>query len=422
MNKEYTKKIIIKLCCQPRSLAFIIRHLKGVDPITAFAFLKELEEENIIRSQDEFWLIEQDAQKEISNFLNPDTQVYLKKYMGDFDFFKKPHPLDFEWRNTKRSVNYLTRLILKELHTSDEILILGMPTLFANMCNADIPQKFTIVEKNKAVTHTLKGLAQSNAKVIEADLFEIDPDQIGSFSTVVMDPPWYEPHFQQFVWIANRCLQLGGRLIISIPPINTRPGIDEERIKWFSYCQKQGLCIENLLAGELEYATPFFEWNASRQSGAETTPIWRKGDLAIFQKLLVAQIERPNHRSVQTEWTEVEINSCRIRIKINNDETSNLEETLEFKDLVPGQILPTVSSRDIRRDHANIWTSGNRIFFTNNPRKFYGYLQDYKESFPSNSKECELAFDFIKFICETENIEHNNYLEWIYYDMEKDNI
>jgi hypothetical protein len=36
--------------------------------------------------------------------------------------------------------------------------------------------------------------------------------------------------------------------------------------------------------------------------------------------------------------------------------------------LVDGDILPTMSRRDRRRRAANVWTSGNRIFRTDNPQ------------------------------------------------------
>lgn len=36
--------------------------------------------------------------------------------------------------------------------------------------------------------------------------------------------------------------------------------------------------------------------------------------------------------------------------------------------LIDGDILPTVSRRDLRRRAAQIWTSGNRIFGTDNPQ------------------------------------------------------
>ncbi len=421
MNKSYTEQLIKRLCSQPRSLNYLCQRLHGVDPISALDFLKELEKNDIVRcGDDELWLTEEKAHVTIGNFLLSDRQVYLRKYMGDFNFFKKPHPLDFEWRNTKTSVDYLSDLVLQSNHINDEILILGMPTLFANLCKRDISQAVTIVERNQGVVDSLKELAHDNCKVIVGDIFKLDSETVGMYATVVMDPPWYEPHFYQFIWLASRCIKLGGRLIISIPPFNTRPGIDKERIAWFTFCQQQGLCLESLSPGRLEYAMPFFEWNAVRIAGALTNPFWRHGDLAIFQKLKSHFVERPDYEEQNLGWREVEINSCRIRIKIDEDVTDCSPEKLDIDALVASQILPSVSSRDPRRREANIWTSGNRIFSTNNPRRLYTYLRDFNDNISPDSEDEKKAFEFIKVISDFENEEYNEYLEWLYREMERE--
>jgi hypothetical protein len=422
MSKDYTHQLILKICSQPRSLDYIAEHLNGIDPITALGILKEMEKQEFVRCNEGLWLIEQKAKKDIGDLLNPDNQLYLKKFMGDFDFFKKPHPLDAEWRNTKRSVKYLSELVLTSSHSEEKILILGMPTLFANLCKMDVPQKITIIERNTGVTNTLKEFSHQTCKVIEADIFKVDPDKIGAFSTVVMDPPWYEEHFYQFVWLANRCLELGGRLIISIPPLNTRPGIGKQRIEWFKFCLDQGLCLQNLYAGKLEYTTPFFEWNAHRTAGVCASPIWRHGDLAIFEKMILSEIKRPDHKEDSDNWKEVEIDSCRIRVRIDDQSVNSENESFSAKPLVGNQILPSVSSRDPRRAKANIFTSGNRVFHTNCPVKLYTHLQYYRGKIPVSSEESKEIFDFISFVTQSEHSEYNEYLEWIYNEMERDHI
>lgn len=420
MNKEFTKSIILSACTKPRTLNYITQRLHGLDPITALEFLREMEKAELVRCNDGLWLIEEHAKKGVTDILNPNANLYLKKYMGDFDVFKKPHPLDFEWRNTKRSTNYLAELILQSTSASDAILIFGMPTLFANFCARDLAHKITIVERNQAVISSLKELTRGCCNVIEADLFKIDPDHIGTYSVVIMDPPWYNPHFYQFVWLANRCLLASGRLFISIPPINTRPGIAGQRVDWFAFCEKQGLCIESLLSGRLEYAMPFFEWNATRVVSALTNPFWRKGDLAVFQKLDHKIDPRPNYTEDASNWHEVEIEACRIRVKIDPDSTN--DGALEINPLVRSQILPSVSSRDERRAKANIWTSGNRIFSTNNPLKLFSYLQLYEAKIDPPPKDAAEVYEFIKNIVEMEAQEHNEYLDWVYHEMEGEGI
>ena len=419
MTDNYTKHLILKHCTQPRSLEYLSKRLNGADPVTIKKHCQELEMQDALRQQDDLWLVEGNAQTNISELLNPHAQLYLKKFMGDFDTLKKPHPLDFEWRNTKESVNYLTDLLLKFNNPDDRILILGMPTLFASICKRDIPNQVTIVERNAAVTDTLKELSHKNCKVIVKDIFTASPDSIGLYKTVVMDPPWYEPHFFQFIWLASQCLQLGGKLIISIPPINTRPGIGKQRIDWFAFCQNQGLCLESLFPSRLEYAMPFFEWNAFRVSGVSLSPFWRKGDVAIFEKMEMSSLDRPIHEQEAVLWHEIEIATCRVRIKLQED-ISDDEGDIEIRNLVPRDILGTVSNRDPIRQEANIWTSGNRIFKTNQPRKLFTFLRDYKEGLVDKTEVRKTMFEFIELISGFETNEYNDYLEWLYYEMERE--
>jgi hypothetical protein len=422
VNTDYTENLIAKLCSQPRSLDFITMHLRGVDPMTALKFLKEMEKKEVIRYDqiNDLWLLEKIARKPIGDLLNPNPELYLKKYMADFDFFKKPHPLDFEWRNTKKSVNYLSDLVTNESAVDDNILILGMPTLFASLCRKDIPQQVTILERNKGVLESLKELSHKSCLVQEADVFKFDPSTLGTFSTVVMDPPWYEPHFFQFIWVASRCLRVGGRLIISIPPINTRPGIGAERVKWLNFAEKQGLCLYNLYSEKLEYAMPFFEWNSARIAGVDVNPFWRRGDVAIFQKLEHSIIERPDYTEQESGWREIDIEGCRFRVKVDGTDDENISDTVEFQELVPNQILNTVSSREPIRAQANIWTSGNRIFKTNKPRSVFQVLQLAKESIEVKTSEEIAIFDFIKVISRFEHEEYNQYLEWFYQYLESE--
>lgn len=422
MNINYTEILIIKLCAVPRSLEFLTAHLHGIDPISILDFLNDMEKKELLRHQDDLWLIEENARKHVTDLLNPNPELYLKKYMGEFATFTKPHPRDFEWRNTKKSVNYLSELALNGSAIEDHILILGMPTLFANLCKKDIPQRVTIVERNKGVIENLKELSHERCKVIEADIFKIDPETLGRYSTIVMDPPWYEEQFLQFMWVASQCLNLAGRLIISIPPINTRPGIGAERVRWFDFSERQGLCLYDLQANKLEYAMPFFEWNAARAAGAVVSPFWRHGDVAIFHKLESKSGFRPEHHEEENLWHEVEINGCRFRVKIDNKEEDSSHEKIEIKPLAtsPTNILESVSTRKPIRQEANIWTSGNRIYRTNKPMTVYSSLRNYEEGIKSNSEEEIEIFNFISLISGFENDEHNEYLEWLYKYMESE--
>ena len=64
-------------------------------------------------------------------------------------------------------------------------------------------------------------------------------------------------------------------------------------------------------------------------------------------------------------WTEVAIGRMRLFIGTGGNGASG---DADLVSIVAGDVLPSVSRRDPRRSPANVWTSGNRVFRTNNPQ------------------------------------------------------
>ena len=261
--------------------------------------LEKLKKDRKIEKKSDLWSI---INKEKNNTLilsSSDSHSYLKEYMGYFEFLKLPHPLDFEWRNSTSSLNYLVNLI-DELNTiNDKVLLLGMPTLFATGIIKDINPKVTLIEKNKPIVQSSLKLksGKRHFNVWESDIFKIIPKDIGKYHCIIMDPPWYSLYFFQFMWVAAQCIEIGGIVGISLPPLITRPNIDNERLEWFTFCQNNGLVLENLYSNKLNYAMPFFEFNAFRAAGIKDIfPFWRKGDLALFRKIHSNSTERPVYK------------------------------------------------------------------------------------------------------------------------------
>lgn len=415
MHFNYIQSHILRLCKQPRTFEFISKNLNGLDNIELHRTLSRLEDERILQKKSDMWSIKPHGHK--IRPLSEDPKLYLKKYMGYFDFLKTPHPLDFEWRNSTASLNYLINQVQEMNGVNDKILFLGMPTLFASAVNKDIPQKVTLVEKNLPIVKGLRKLKYDNKrfKILENDIFEVKPNKIGEFHCVIMDPPWYTPHFKQFMWLAAQCVEIGGIVGISLPAINTRPNIDKERIEWLSFCQENGLFLENLFAQKLQYAMPFFEFNAFRAAGiTDTYPFWRKGDFALFRKVHSHPYKRPKYKQKEDEWSEKEIDGVRFRLK-DSDESS--KGIIEFTSILNGDILPTVSTRDKRREEANFWTSGNRIFKVNNTGKLMNLLSNWNnKSFKKGEQE---VINIIKTFIDFEKKEYSTYLEWLYHEMER---
>ena len=138
--------------------------------------------------------------------------------------------------------------------------------------------------------------------------------------------------------------------------------------------------------------------------------------MALFRKVRIEPQERPKFDEKIAEWIEKEIDTVRIRVRVERKEEQKCE--LKIKNLIKGDILPTVSTRDKRRKAANVWTSGNRIYCVNDGNKFIQLIEDIKKE-GLKSKELKLVSNFVNTITEIEKKEYNNYLEWLYYEMER---
>ena len=417
---SYLKATILRLCKQPRSFEFISKNLNGLDPVDATHILRTLEESGELVLINDMWCIK-DVSATATLALYPvEHDRKIQKYMGYFDFLKTPHPLDFEWRNSSVSLHRLLNTVQKLVSVNDRLMFLGMPTLFATAIEKDVPNRVLLIERNAPIIAGLKKINTDfeRFQTMQADIFTVNPESIGKQYCVVMDPPWYTPHFFQFMWLAAKAVSMGGIVAISLPPINTRPNIIDERIEWLTFCRQLGLCIETLDPQQLQYAMPFFEFNALRAAGIKNIlPFWRKGDLLIFRKIEEVTIERPKQSPSQVEWVEREYNSSRIRVKPSVSDAFGDEEFC-LESIVKGDILPTVSSRDSRRGEANVWTSGNRIFKTNKPSQIINTIDIIARDKPLSTEHIQIK-NMLDVIAKFEAGEFNEYLEWIYYEMER---
>ncbi len=421
MATKFAESVIIRLCKQPRSFEFLSKSLHGLDPVETLTLLNEMQNAGYLVQMEERWVVKQVPIAENLSLYPVEHTFFLEKYMGYFGFLKTPHPLDFEWRNSTESLNRLMARIQRFVEPDDPMLFLGMPTLFATAIAKDISNSVTLIERNKPILNGLQSVITDSRrfKIIDADIFLLDPKLIAPHFCVVMDPPWYAPHFSQFMWLAANSIPIGGFVAISLPPINTRPTILNERTKLFSFCEQLGLCLEILEPQQLHYAMPFFEFNALRSAGVSSIlPFWRKGDFVLFRKVNDSTQLRPKNELSVEKWVEREYKSVRIRIKMTTEELKDRKNELEIESLVSGDILPSVSSRTPIRAQANVWSSGNRIYKVNNPEAFLSCVDVALNGRPESDNE-RLTFEFLQLIAKLEKKEFDNYLDWIYYEMER---
>jgi hypothetical protein len=324
----------------------LVTLLPGVYPSLALKSLQHLASLGLVS-----WQILSEAEKYVEQRQQQVVNSYHKMKLPI------PHPLDYDWRFSDSAVERLLDECLSYVHSDDTVTLLGVPSVLRLAIEREYPHQMILLDSNPLITSYLSEAA--SARVVCCD---IGKDQLpdATSSVVIVDPPWYEESMRSFLWAASHLCAIGGHILVSVPPIGTRPGIDQERVNFLSWVQQTGLALIRVESGVLPYISPPFERNALRTEGLYRTPTqWRRGDLAVFTHTHHIAAERPIVPPCEGKWVEEVLLGVRVRIR-HSDEQGFEDPSL--LSVVPGDVLPSVSRRDGRRGFADIWTSGNRIF------------------------------------------------------------
>ena len=306
------------------------------------------------------------------------------------------HPLDFEWRFADVAIERLwseyegvasqgpiIRHWGEESPVPAEVVLLGSPSLLWSAFKKGMASRCLLLDSNENMVRWFlsAGIPQAMHCVIgHASL----PNLQANF--VVLDPPWYSPHYMSFLWDARSVCCVGAKVAVSLPPIGTRPGLEIERAHLLHVVTQMGFQMVSLESAALPYKSPFFEANALRAAGLRGVPLdWRRGDLLILRVERQNAMPRPPAPS-WIPWPEVQIAGTRWRIDTQKTfplpnavtkggtATANQGDCVTLTSLVSGDVLPTVSSRVALRSSANVWTSGNRIFHCEQPHELFRAL------------------------------------------------
>jgi hypothetical protein len=216
-------------------------------------------------------------------------------------------------------------------------------------------EPFYLVDSSVASSHALQG---ARGKIFVTDLLT-EPLPDFRAAVVVTDPPWYEEFVRAFLWAAAQLVEMGGSVLLSFPPVGTRPHIEDEWKRTQTFAQQLGLTLrEESLS--LKYISPPFEQNALLAAHHQyVQPDWRPGVLVLFEKTGECREPRPSTDICYPKWTEQSLLGVRWRFR---PQQASIECRPVLVEAVPGDILDSVSRRDPRRAKADVWTSGNRIF------------------------------------------------------------
>ncbi len=280
-----------------------------------------------------------------------------------------PHPLDYEWRFASAAS---ARLLVEGARLAvpgQPIALIGAPSCLWEAHAWSYSHPLLLLDRNVSVLESLAACTIASDRLVTCNMHE-DPLPDLAVSVVVLDAPWYNADMRAFLWAASRLCQVGGHVIMSLPPVGTRPRIEHDRVDLIGWARAVGLVLMRIQAATLPYVSPLFERNALAAEQLYTVPgEWRRGDLAVFGRKDASLPSRPSVPQRDERWIEESVHRVRFRIKCVEADTNGLGDPTLLS-VVTGDILPSVSRRDPRRNSVDVWTSGNRVFRCPDPHTF----------------------------------------------------
>lgn len=274
-----------------------------------------------------------------------------------------PHPLDFEWRFTPDASRDLLNAASALTQPNGELLLFGTPGLAVEALSLPINRRLSFFGEDNVVTRRVIALNRATGSPLSVAFCSAGLPREGA-DAVLLDPPWYMDFIRPMLASAAGACRHEGVVLVVLPPIGTRPSAQRDRESALRFAAGLGLDVVEERTLAIAYDTPFFETNALAAAGLFVPSRWRQGDLFIFRKSRMSA--RPaSNASGRREWIETSVGRMRLFIRPNPESATGLRGLVPH---VHGDILPSVSRRDPRRRGAQVWTSGNRVFRTDNAR------------------------------------------------------
>ncbi len=269
-----------------------------------------------------------------------------------------PNPLAYDWRYTRDTAGDLLARVVASTEPTETVGLLGSPSVYKMAAIREAPRQFILLDQNGSLF--TNGPQSPAGSIIRRWDIRDDAIDLPEVQAVLADPPWYEEETLAFLRTAASICADQGKVLLSSAPYGVRPGIQEERERIIRGAKESGLRFLGTERHVLSYATPFFEHNALRAAGfAHVMPNWRRGDLLVFERAGDSLSGPANPIVLGPEWAQFDVSGATILVR-PRDQQGFFDPRLV--PLVPGEILPTVSRRDERREAADVWTAGNRIY------------------------------------------------------------
>ncbi|WP_316226307.1 hypothetical protein [Bradyrhizobium sp. SZCCHNS3052] len=333
------------------SFAALLRGLPGVYPTEVLASVERLVGDEAIDAA-------------VATSIRREAAITTTTVAEGRSLLPLPHPLDYEWRFTPDAARSLLNRAADLTPAEGDLLLFGTPGLAIEALTLPIGRRLAFLAESNRITDRVLALNRATGSPLSIAFCSGGLPR-ESADAVLLDPPWYLDFVRPMLSAAAHACRPGGVVLISLAPTGARPSAETDRHIIVRFARRLGLVVIDHSPLAIGYETPFFERNALAAADIYPPPQWRRGDLVVFRKAYASTRPPPVSSVGRREWREVGIGRMRLFIR-RADETNSDEASLTS--LVDGDILPTVSRRDPRRPLAKVWTSGNRIFHTDNPQ------------------------------------------------------
>ncbi|MBS1852793.1 MAG: hypothetical protein JST79_17960 [Acidobacteria bacterium] len=380
-DREYQQKLEVKLLQVlhhgPATFHCLVMKAEGAYPTDVALAIQGLEMKGaIVKCAHELWRATGSesvlvATESVENQLEPDDS-----------YFPEPHPLDFDWRFSGKTLDFLYQQLKGD--SLSDVAILGAPTLFKFL--RDRALNAHLFDRNDQITGYLTRAGYQS--VTCCDLFRFVGKK--QFASVVADPPWYLDYYRAFIEAARGLLVPNGKLFLSVLPRLTRPSAESDQSEILCFANERGFDLICAERSALRYLSPPFEKEALKSENL-TISSWRSGDLYTFS---LSDRTVPEHRIDQLEedelWHTWSIGRTVVKVKWDG---SHGHEAFEVRSVGRNSEMRyrSVSRRSPLRSEINIWTSRNIALRTSRPDVVSEALQLVSEGYGSKAASVALA-------------------------------
>jgi len=348
-------RLLYLLRTGPTSFGILVTQAEGAYPTEVLAVLRKLEGEGAVtEGRKELWTRTDSGWETSVRQPGADESTVCQ----DDSDFPEAHPLDFDWRFGRRTLELLDQRI-GELDCV-KVAVLGAPTLFKFLI--DHAKAAHLFDRNEQIT---RYLTETGYKAVtRCDLFRFSPRS--RFSCVVADPPWYLDHYRAFIEGGRRLLSPKGKILLSVLPRLTRPGAEEDRSEILRFASARGFDLVGTEPASLHYLSPPFEMEALKSEGLSVSP-WRWGDLYTFVLTDHCVPEyRPEYSEEHQLWRTWSVGRSVVKVKWDG---THGRGAFDFQNVAgaSGMRLRSVSRRSPLRSKINLWTSRNIVLHVSRP-------------------------------------------------------